>query len=76
MSSWEADEQGWFGGPEAGWGGRYMPEALVKALDELTVAWQEAMADPTFVEEFAAICRDYATCWAKPCSPGGWARPG
>ena len=50
---------GWFGGPD-GFGGRFMPEALVAALDELTVAWQEAMADPTFVAEFDAILRDYA----------------
>src|SRR4249919_2323493 len=59
-SRWDADERGWFGGEAEGWGGRYMPEALVKALDELTVAWQEAMADPTFVDDFATICRDYA----------------
>ena len=38
----DADEQGWFGE----FGGRFMPEALVAALDELTVAWHEAMADP------------------------------
>ena len=56
---YDADEQGWFGGP-AGFGGRFMPEALVAALDELTVAWQEAMADPAFVGEFDAILRDYA----------------
>ena len=37
-----------------------MPEALVAALDELTVAWQEAMADPAFLAEFDAILRDYA----------------
>ena len=59
-SSWDADEHGWFGGEEAGWGGRFMPEALVKALDELTVAWQEAMADPVFLDEFATICQEYA----------------
>jgi tryptophan synthase beta subunit len=41
-------------------GGRFMPEALVAALDELTVAWQDAMADPTFVGDFDAILRDYA----------------
>jgi tryptophan synthase beta chain len=57
--AWDADERGWFGG-ESGWGGRFMPEALVRALDELTGAWQEAMADPSFSEEFATICRDYA----------------
>jgi tryptophan synthase beta chain len=63
MSRWLADEQGWFGaeaGPHGAWGGRFMPEALVKALDELTVAWQDAMADPVFVDEFATICREYA----------------
>ena len=59
-SRWDADERGWFGGEAEGWGGRYMPEALVRALDELTVAWQDAMADPTFVDEFATICREYA----------------
>jgi len=56
MTTWDADEIGYFGD----FGGRYMPEALVAALDELTVAWQDAMADPGFVEEFAAIRRDYA----------------
>lgn len=55
-SSFEADERGWFGD----FGGRFMPEALVAALDELTVAWQEAMADPTFVAEFEQILREYA----------------
>jgi tryptophan synthase beta chain len=53
---YDADERGWFGE----FGGRFMPEALVAALDELTVAWQEAMADPGFVAEFRAILRDYA----------------
>ena len=56
MSSYGADERGWFGE----FGGRFMPEALVAALDELDHAWREAMADPEFVAEFAAICRDYA----------------
>ena len=56
MTTWDADEIGYFGD----FGGRYMPEALVAALDELTVAWQDAMADPGFIEEFAAIQRDYA----------------
>ena len=37
-----------------------MPEALVAALDELTLAWQDAMADPAFVADFDAILRDYA----------------
>jgi tryptophan synthase beta chain len=59
VTAWNADERGWFGG-ETGWGGRFMPEALVRALDELTDAWHEAMADPAFTAEFAAICREYA----------------
>ena len=48
---YDADEQGWFGD----FGGRFMPEALVAALDELTVAWQEAMADPAFRADFDTI---------------------
>ncbi len=59
-TTYDADALGWFGGPEEGFGGRFMPEALVAALDELTVAWQEAMADPAFVAEFDAILREYA----------------
>ncbi|WP_457207147.1 tryptophan synthase subunit beta [Nocardioides sp. P5_C9_2] len=57
VSRYDADEQGYYGGT---WGGRFMPEALVAALDELTAAWHDAMADPVFVAEFEAICRDYA----------------
>ena len=33
-TEYDADERGWFGD----FGGRFMPEALVGALDELTVA--------------------------------------
>ncbi len=54
--TWDADAQGWFGD----FGGRFMPEALVAALDELTDAWQEARADDAFNAEFDAILRDYA----------------
>lgn len=54
---YEADERGYFGGT---WGGRFMPEALVAALDELTDAWQEAMADEEFVSTFERALRDYA----------------
>ncbi|MCW2843293.1 MAG: tryptophan synthase, beta chain [Nocardioides sp.] len=61
-TSYDADADGWFGGPETGWGGRFMPEALVAALDELTAAWHEAMGDPAFVTEFDTILREYAGC--------------
>ncbi|MBZ5733381.1 tryptophan synthase subunit beta [Nocardioides sp. TRM66260-LWL] len=53
---YQADEQGWFGG----FGGRFMPEALIAALDELTVAWHDAMADPAFTAEFEQVLREYA----------------
>jgi len=60
MTRWDADEKGWFGDPATGWGGRFMPEALIAALDELDVAWREAMTDPSFRAEFDAILREYA----------------
>ena len=41
-------------------GGRMMPEALMAALDELTDAWHEAMADPAFTGEFERMLREYA----------------
>lgn len=56
-SRYEADERGYFGQT---WGGRFMPEALVAALDELTEAWHDAMADASFVAEFERILREYA----------------
>jgi tryptophan synthase beta chain len=55
-ATWDADALGWFGE----FGGRFMPEALVAALDELTVAWREAMADDSFRAEFDTILREYA----------------
>ncbi len=58
--SFDADAMGWFGGPADGFGGKFMPEALMRALDELDAAWTEAKADPAFVAEFEAILRDYA----------------
>ena len=41
-------------------GGRMMPEALMAALDELTIAWQDALADETFMDEFERLLREYA----------------
>ncbi len=34
------------------YGGRYVPETLIPALDELTTAYDEAMNDPEFVKTF------------------------
>ncbi|MDM4719932.1 tryptophan synthase subunit beta [Micromonospora sp. WMMA1363] len=41
-------------------GGRFVPEALVAALDELDDAWRTAMTDESFRAGFAALLRDYA----------------
>ena len=50
------DQAGHFGR----FGGRFMPEALIAAHDELTAAWQDAMADPGFTAEFERMLREYA----------------
>lgn len=42
------------------YGGRYVPETLVPALDELAAAYAEARSDPSFVAELEALLRDYA----------------
>ncbi|MFL5869012.1 MAG: tryptophan synthase subunit beta [Thermoleophilaceae bacterium] len=41
------------------YGGRYVPETLIPALDELEGAWLEARADPAFQEELSGLLRDY-----------------
>jgi tryptophan synthase beta chain len=42
------------------WGGRFVPEVLMAALDQLTGAFEEAIADPSFNEELEGLRRDYA----------------
>src|SRR5689334_15613155 len=42
------------------YGGRFVPEALVSALDELTDAFHSAQADPQFRAELDRLLRDYA----------------
>jgi tryptophan synthase beta chain len=47
-------------GPYFGeFGGRFVPEALVAALDELDAAWRGAQADPAFEEELDHLHRTY-----------------
>jgi tryptophan synthase beta chain len=41
------------------YGGRYVPETLIPALDELTAAWDEAKADPAFAAELDELGRTY-----------------
>jgi tryptophan synthase beta chain len=40
-------------------GGRYVPETLIPALDELEIAFDDAMADATFRSELDGLLRDY-----------------
>jgi tryptophan synthase beta chain len=41
------------------YGGRYVPETLVAALDELSAAWGEARADGAFSAELDRLLRDF-----------------
>jgi tryptophan synthase beta chain len=41
-------------------GGRFVPEALIAALDELAVAHREALADPVFTGELTRLLTTYA----------------
>ncbi|NTV40006.1 MAG: tryptophan synthase subunit beta [Demequinaceae bacterium] len=41
------------------YGGRFVPEALVAALDELTDAYDKAKHDPAFSAELERLARDY-----------------
>ncbi|HET8613953.1 MAG TPA: tryptophan synthase subunit beta [Actinomycetales bacterium] len=41
------------------YGGRYVPEALIAALDELEAAYASAQADPAFAAELAELHRTY-----------------
>jgi tryptophan synthase beta chain len=41
------------------YGGRYVPETLIAALDELTEAWARAREDESFLEQLSALHRDF-----------------
>ncbi|KAA9086730.1 tryptophan synthase subunit beta [Microbacterium radiodurans] len=41
-------------------GGRFMPESLIAAIDELTAVYETAMADPAFSAELSQILATYA----------------
>ena len=49
------DARGYFGE----FGGRFVPEVLVAALDELNRATSEAFDDPSFWDEYHAVLRDF-----------------
>ncbi|MBT5582473.1 MAG: tryptophan synthase subunit beta [Phycisphaerae bacterium] len=46
---------GWFGR----FGGRFVPETLIAALDELDIAWSEASNDPEFVDQLQHLFKHY-----------------
>jgi tryptophan synthase beta chain len=54
------DSSGHFTANGIGYGGRFAPEALTVALDELTAAYQQASSDPSFRDELGALLKDYA----------------
>jgi tryptophan synthase beta chain len=49
------DQAGRFGA----FGGRYVPETLTRALDELTAAYAQAREDAAFQSELSGLLRDY-----------------
>ena len=54
----DADERGRWG-TERQFGGRYVPETLVSALQELETAWFELRDDPRFWSDLRTLRRDY-----------------
>ena len=54
----QPDARGYFGG-ETGFGGRYVPETLMPACEELERHYAEARRDPAFQQELDALLRDY-----------------
>jgi tryptophan synthase beta chain len=49
-------ETGYYFGP---FGGRYVPETLIHALEELEEAYERYRDDPEFVEELHALAKDF-----------------
>jgi len=49
------DKRGYYGK----YGGKFVPETLMPALDELEKAYAEAMADGKFAGELDRLCREY-----------------
>ncbi len=49
------DQRGHYGR----FGGRFAPEALIAALDEVAAEWEKAKQDPQYQAELAALLKDY-----------------
>jgi tryptophan synthase beta chain len=54
------DTSGHFLAAGTAYGGRFAPEALMAALDELTVAYEQARTDPAFRAELDGLLSGYA----------------
>ncbi len=52
----DPDARGHFGP----YGGRFLPEALIAAMDELSAEYDKARVDPEFVDELKRLLKDYA----------------
>jgi len=52
----DPDERGYWGP----YGGRFMPEALVGVVDEVSAEYDKARLDPDFQAQFTRLLRDYA----------------
>jgi tryptophan synthase beta chain len=55
-----AEEGGAGEAPGVAYGGRFAPEALIPALDELAAAYEQARRDPVFRADLDALLRGYA----------------
>ena len=51
----DPDARGWFGA----FGGRFVPETLVAALEQLDADWSAAASDPAFASELDDLLRHY-----------------
>jgi tryptophan synthase beta chain len=57
------------------YGGRFVPETLITALDELEAVYAAAAADPAFWDELHALWRDFVGRPRRSIAPAAWARP-
>ena len=71
MTTSRAEAQRTYGG----YGGRYVPETLIPALDELEAGWAAALADPGFRSELHGLLTTYAGR-PTPITPIERFRPG
>ncbi len=55
-ATWPPDDRGYFGS----YGGRFVPETLVPALDELTAAYKKVKTSADFWDEFNSLSHSYS----------------